>query len=95
MVSLTGLPADGVRSCHRNQLMRQCLLLVTSLHVSSQERVMDKNRIKGSATRTGGRIKQAAGDLTGDSKLQSEGKADQVKGKIQNAVGSVKDGLKK
>lgn len=56
---------------------------------------MDKNRIKGSSTRTGGRIKQAAGDLTGDSKLQSEGKADQVKGKIQNAVGSVKDGLKK
>jgi uncharacterized protein YjbJ (UPF0337 family) len=73
----------------------KCLLLVTSIHVSPQERIMDKNRIKGSATRTGGKIKQAAGDLTGDSKLQSEGKMDQAKGKIQNAVGSVKDALKK
>lgn len=85
----------GVRSCHRNDLPRECLLLVASIRVSSQENVMDKNRIKGSATRMGGKIKQAAGDVTGDSKLQSEGKMDQAKGKIQNAVGSVKDALKK
>ena len=55
---------------------------------------MDKNRVKGSATNMGGKAKEAAGNLTGDSKLQSEGKMDQVKGKIQNAVGSIKDAIK-
>ena len=48
---------------------------------------MDKDRVKGSATNMGGKAKEAAGNLTGDSKLQSEGKMDQGKGKIQNAVG--------
>ena len=33
-------------------------------------------------------------DLTGDEKLKNEGIADQVKGKVQNAIGSVKDALK-
>jgi len=41
---------------------------------------MDNDRVKGSATRTGGTIKQAAGDLTGDTKLRIEGKMDQAKG---------------
>jgi uncharacterized protein YjbJ (UPF0337 family) len=40
-------------------------------------------------------MKQAAGDLTGDTKLQSEGKTDQAKGLVQNAVGGIKDTLKK
>jgi len=46
---------------------------------------MDKNRAKGSATNLGGKVKEGAGKLTGDSKLQSEGKLDQAKGKAQNA----------
>ena len=56
---------------------------------------MDKDRAKGAATRTGGKMKQAAGDLTGDTKMQTEGKIDQAKGKAQNAMGSAKDALKK
>jgi uncharacterized protein YjbJ (UPF0337 family) len=32
--------------------------------------------------------------VLGDAKLESEGKADQVAGKVQNAVGGVKDTLK-
>jgi uncharacterized protein YjbJ (UPF0337 family) len=55
---------------------------------------MDKDRAKGAA-RTGGKMKQAAGDLTGDTKMQTEGKMDQAKGKAQNAMGSAKDALKK
>jgi uncharacterized protein YjbJ (UPF0337 family) len=43
----------------------------------------------------GGKMKQAAGDMAGDSKLQTEGKMDQAKGKAQNAMGSIKDTLKK
>ena len=55
---------------------------------------MDKDRMKGSATNMGGKVKEGAGKLTGDQKLKSEGKGDQAKGKIQNAVGSIKDTLK-
>jgi len=40
------------------------------------------------------RSKEGAGKLTGDEKLKNEGVADQVKGKVQNVVGSVKDALK-
>jgi uncharacterized protein YjbJ (UPF0337 family) len=55
---------------------------------------MDKDRVKGSATNMGGKAKEAAGNLTGDSKLKSEGKMDQAKGKVQNAVGGIKDAIK-
>jgi uncharacterized protein YjbJ (UPF0337 family) len=55
---------------------------------------MDKDRMKGSATNMAGKAKEAAGNLTGDSKLKSEGKADQAKGKVQNAVGGIKDAIK-
>ncbi len=55
---------------------------------------MDNNRVKGSATNIGGKAKEAAGNLTGDTKLQGEGKADQAKGKVQNAIGGIKDAFK-
>ncbi len=55
---------------------------------------MDKDRMKGSATNMGGKAKEAAGNITGDSKLRSEGKADQAKGKLQNAFGGIKDAIK-
>lgn len=52
---------------------------------------MDNDRAKGSAKQTKGSVKEAIGNLTGDAKLQGEGKADKAAGKAQNAVGSVKD----
>jgi uncharacterized protein YjbJ (UPF0337 family) len=61
----------------------------------SQEGAMDKDRVKGSATNMGGKAKDAAGKMTGDTKLQGEGKMDQAKGKVQNAAGGIKDALKK
>jgi uncharacterized protein YjbJ (UPF0337 family) len=61
---------------------------------SNQERKMDKDRIKGSAEQAKGAIKEVAGKLTGDAKLESEGKADKAAGKIQNAVGGLKDTLR-
>ena len=38
-----------------------------------------------------GRVKEAAGALTGDKDLESEGKADRVAGEIKETVGDVKD----
>ncbi|ASD27696.1 CsbD family protein [Brevundimonas diminuta] len=54
----------------------------------------DHDRIEGAAKNMGGKLKEAAGKLTGDEKLKAEGRADQVAGKVQNAVGGVKDALK-
>lgn len=51
----------------------------------------DKDRVEGAATNLGGKVKEAAGKATGDAKLQSEGRADQASGKVQNAVGGLKD----
>jgi uncharacterized protein YjbJ (UPF0337 family) len=55
---------------------------------------MDKNRVLGSAKQIKGAVKQAIGHAAGDAKLQSDGKADEIEGKVQNAVGSLKDALK-
>ena len=41
-----------------------------------------------------GRIKEAAGDLTGDKDLQREGKIDQATGTVKDAVGDVADKAK-
>jgi uncharacterized protein YjbJ (UPF0337 family) len=55
---------------------------------------MNKDRIQGSAEQAKGKIKETVGKATGDVKLQGEGKADQVGGKFQNAVGGMKDAAK-
>ena len=52
---------------------------------------MDKDRIKGSADQAKGAIKDAAGKITGDAKLEAEGKMDKLKGKAENAIGGAKD----
>ena len=55
---------------------------------------MDKDRIEGIANQAKGTIKEVAGKVTGDAKLQSEGAADKAAGKVQNAVGGVKDAIR-
>jgi uncharacterized protein YjbJ (UPF0337 family) len=40
-----------------------------------------------------GRLKEAAGALTGDQRLKSEGHADQAKGSLKKAVDKVADTL--
>lgn len=55
---------------------------------------MNKDRIKGSAKQAAGTVKEVTGKLTGDAKLRTEGKAQKLSGKIQNAVGGVKDAVK-
>jgi len=56
---------------------------------------MDKDRIAGAAKEIRGSIKETVGKAVGDAKLQSDGKADKVEGKVQNAIGGLKDALKK
>ena len=55
---------------------------------------MDKDRVKGAAHEAKGAIKEGVGKMTGDAKLQGEGKAEKTAGKVQNAVGGAKDAVR-
>ncbi len=52
---------------------------------------MDKEHIKGAADQIKGTVKEAAGKLTGNDKLEAEGKADKAEGAVRKSVGDVKD----
>lgn len=56
---------------------------------------MDREHVKGAADKAKGAIKDAAGKLTGDTKLQTEGKIEKAKGAAHDAVGDVKDAVRK
>ena len=56
--------------------------------------MIDKDRVVGSAKEIKGTVKQTVGKAVGDSKLESEGNADKIEGKVQNAIGGLKDTLK-
>jgi uncharacterized protein YjbJ (UPF0337 family) len=47
--------------------------------------------MKGAIDEVVGSAKRKAGELTGDTKLQVEGMAQQMKGKVENAWGKTKD----
>ena len=55
---------------------------------------MDDDRVKGSAQNLKGKVKEGFGRAVGDSKMETEGKADQVAGKVRNAVGGIKDAFR-
>ena len=55
---------------------------------------MDTYRIDGALKKMGGDVKEAAGKMFGDTKLETEGKAEQVEGKVQNTVGGIKDAVR-
>jgi uncharacterized protein YjbJ (UPF0337 family) len=55
---------------------------------------MDREHVKGAAEKAKGAVKDTVGKLTGDEKLQAEGKLDKVKGDLHKGVGDVKDAFK-
>lgn len=55
---------------------------------------MDKDRIKGAAHEAKGAVKEAAGKVTGDAKIEAEGKVEKNLGKVQNAAGGAKDAVR-
>jgi uncharacterized protein YjbJ (UPF0337 family) len=52
---------------------------------------MNEQYVKGAADKVTGKIKEFAGRVTGNKKLETEGKVDQLKGAVHNAVGDVRD----
>jgi uncharacterized protein YjbJ (UPF0337 family) len=56
---------------------------------------MDREHVKGAADKAKGAIKDTVGKVTGDKKLQVEGKMDKAKGSAHNAVDDVNDAVRK
>lgn len=56
---------------------------------------MHKDEVKGAGKQAKGAVKDAVGGLTGNSKLQAEGKMDKAAGKVQQKGGELKDGARK
>jgi uncharacterized protein YjbJ (UPF0337 family) len=52
---------------------------------------MDREHVKGAADKVKGAVKDTAGKVTGDEKMQAEGKMDKAKGAAHNAAGDAKD----
>jgi uncharacterized protein YjbJ (UPF0337 family) len=55
---------------------------------------VDREHVKGAADKVKGAIKDSAGKVTGDKKLQTEGKIDKAKGAAHNVAGDVKDAVR-
>jgi uncharacterized protein YjbJ (UPF0337 family) len=55
---------------------------------------MDKLRAEGAGQKMAGKVKEAAGKITGDTKLQADGAADQAAGTVKNTVGGMKDAVR-
>ncbi len=51
--------------------------------------MVDENQIEGTVTEGVGRLKDAAGGLTGDTGTQAEGKVDQLQGRVQSEYGDL------
>jgi len=56
---------------------------------------MNKDQIRGAGQNIKGRIKEAAGVVSGNKKLEGEGLADRVVGAAKAAVGAAKHGAAK
>jgi uncharacterized protein YjbJ (UPF0337 family) len=67
------------------------LLRVIGETHNARGKLMDREHVKGAADKVKGAIKDTAGKVTGDKKLQAEGKLDKAKGAAHNVAGDVKD----
>jgi uncharacterized protein YjbJ (UPF0337 family) len=62
--------------------------------INNEDMGMDKDRIKGSAEQAKGAVKETAGKIFGDKKLETDGKTDKAAGKVQSAIGGLKDAVR-
>ena len=84
----------SVDSDQRRLLVRAAMVPSYLSRSYWRKEFMDKDRIVGSAKQVKGAVKEVVGKAVGDTKLESEGKADKIEGKVQNAIGGLKDTLK-
>ncbi len=56
--------------------------------------MVDENRVSGAMDKAKGAIKDGIGKLTGDEKMQAEGKMDKAEGGAKSTVGGAKDAVR-
>jgi uncharacterized protein YjbJ (UPF0337 family) len=83
----TAVPVQSYTAAQRNRMQ----VAIVEKRIPK----MDKDRVTGSAEQIKGSVKKAAGKVLGDKKLETEGEADQAAGKVQNAMGGLKDALRR
>ena len=54
---------------------------------------MTEDRAQGQWDQAKGKVKEGAGNLTGDRSTEMSGKLDQLKGKVEEKVGEAKDSM--
>lgn len=55
---------------------------------------MNKDQVKGRVKEAEGKMKEVAGKVVGNEKLEAEGKVDQALGKVQSGYGDLKEDIK-
>ena len=55
---------------------------------------MNDDKVKGTLDDAAGRVKRQVGEWTGDTGTQVDGAAQQVEGKVEKAVGNLRDAVK-
>lgn len=53
--------------------------------------MVDKDRTAGTSKKVTGSVKEGIGKVTGNKRLENEGKAEKTGGKVQNKIGGAKD----
>jgi uncharacterized protein YjbJ (UPF0337 family) len=90
------------RSCSQHGIDQRAVLerfihesvALGTKQINNEDTAMDKDRIKGSKEQAKGAVKETAGKILGDKKLETEGKTDKAAGKVQNAIGGLKDAVR-
>jgi uncharacterized protein YjbJ (UPF0337 family) len=65
-----------------------------AVHPIEKELDMNQDQVKGRVEEAKGAIKEGAGKVVGNPRLEGEGKVDQVAGKAQGAWGDAKEKVK-
>lgn len=56
--------------------------------------MINKDQVEGKAKGVGGKIEEEAGKLVGNKKLEEKGLKHELKGKVQEQVGNLKEAVK-
>jgi uncharacterized protein YjbJ (UPF0337 family) len=88
-------PDDRAPQITPHAIGNKTLTQLLSFHSThSEDTAMDKDRIEGSVEQAKGSVKEAAGKVLGDKKLETEGTTEKAAGKAQNAIGGLKDAVR-
>lgn len=55
---------------------------------------MDKDRVKGKGKEAMGSVREKTGEMTDDEEMEARGESQKTEGKLQGAVGKIKDKIK-